>query len=99
MQALAGQIPELKDQLTAIKDTMEKTVQQVASFKQELAGVGDQVSAVKHDMATIHELEYLKGDLDVVVNQLGCIQDTINDTVATDQIECESPKFLRRTVS
>lgn len=97
VQALAGHIPELKDQLTKTKDTMEKTIQQVASFKIDLAGVDDQVSSVKHDMATIHELEYLKGDLADVVNQVGCIQDTIDNTVGTHRIECESPTLLRRT--
>ena len=99
LQAVAGMIPEFKDQLTKIKDTTEKAVQQVASVKQELAGLGDQVSSVKHDMATIHELEYLKGDLAELGNQVGCIQDTIDDTVGADRIECEWHALFRESAS
>ena len=85
VQALAGQVPELVYQLAEIKKTM--------------AEIGDRVSSVKHDMATIHELEYLKGDLAEVVNQVGCIQDTVDDTVGTDRIECKWPNLSRRTAS
>ena len=85
VQALAGQVPELVYQLAEIKKTM--------------AEISDRVSSVKHDMATIHEFEYLKGDLAEVVNQVGCIQDTVDDTVGTDRIECKWPNLSRRTAS
>ena len=92
VQALAGQVPELKHQLAESNKAMEKIVQRVAE-------VVEQVSSVKHDMATIHELEYLKGDLAEVINQVGCIQDTVDDTVGTDRIECEWPNLFRSTAS